>query len=291
MKVLIGCDVDPVMPAKLDGRTEEDIWRPLELVQELREMLADAMPPVTWLIRSDESVRHISGAFDSGFTARARMWNELLESGHELGWHMHILSRSNGGLALDHEPAWLDDAYAALARHYEVRATRTGWDYGSNFLFSELARLGVRVDFSALPGYHVWMPVGREQLVIDWVGAPKAAYRMSRDDYRKPGGTPLDLLEVPVSMFRNPPLGCAKRYVWRLRHGYLSPSGVRSKMRLITDPWDDLPETPNGIGVFYFHPDNLESDGIRQFAANVRRLRQDDVEFVTASTLLESYTS
>ena len=119
-----GLNVDDVVPGGQDGN-ELQVG---ELVQELREMLADAMPPVTWLIRSDESVLDATGDFASGFTSQERMWSELLEAGHELGWHMHILSRRDkGGLVLDREPSWLAAAYDALARHYEVRAPFTGW--------------------------------------------------------------------------------------------------------------------------------------------------------------------
>ena len=115
--------------------------------------MGHALPVITWLIRSDETVRFCTGSYSSGFTSRQKLWRSLANQGHELGWHMHNLSFdwSRGRFSFDPNPYWLSAAHDSLTEHYPVRATRVGWDYGSTELFNTLDRIGIRIDFSALP--------------------------------------------------------------------------------------------------------------------------------------------
>ena len=285
MKILIGCDVDPVLPAALTRPPEGDIWAPLDRVPVLMRALGSDLPPLTWLIRADETIRFSTGDFASGYRSREAMWNDLANRGHELGWHMHLLSRDAelGAFTFHPRPDWLGEAHAALAELIPLRATRTGWDYGSNFLFQELDRLGIEVDFSALPGNRVWCRYGR-RFEIDWLRCRNAPYRPARADYQRPGSDPLRLIEVPVAQFRNSAIGTFKRIVWRLLHGCLSPRGLQNKTRLLTDPWGELPAATSDVWAFHFHPEDLTEAGIRNLAANLERLRRiPGVEFVTAS--------
>lgn len=290
MKVLIGCDVDPVIPTDPARRFDGDIWSPLEAIPRLGAALGDALPPITWLIRADDSIRALTGDFATGYLSREPLWTGLRRAGHELGWHMHVLRWQPGqGLTLDPEPSWLAEAHASLARHFPVRATRTGWDYGSDFLLGELARLGVRLDFSALPGNRVWVDYGGERLLVDWIGTPERAYRPARGDYRRPGPEPLPLVELPVTQFRNPLLGRIKRCAWRLRNRCFTLAGLGNKTRLLTERWDRLPPRRAGAWVFYFHPEDLAGDGLGRAGENLARLRAlPGVEFVTASALAAS---
>jgi hypothetical protein len=293
VKILLGCDVDPALhPVPVEG-SAADIWAPLEQIPELVGRLGTDLPRITWLIRSDDSVRGASGDFASGYLARRDMWERLRADGHELGWHMHTLTWRNGrGLVLDPEPDWLEAAHEALARHFDVAATRTGWDYGSNFLFAALERLGVRIDFSALPGNRVWVEVGQQRLVVDWIGCPEGAYRPGSEDYRRTDGRPLDLVEVPVTQFPHTLGGRLKRLVWRMGHGCFRFAGLGNKTRLMTDPWGSLPARRSDVWVFYFHPEDLRGAGMGHFIENLVRLRTlSDVEFVTASEWLETFCS
>ncbi|MFL5582916.1 MAG: hypothetical protein ACJ8AO_21325, partial [Gemmatimonadaceae bacterium] len=174
MKVVLGCDVDAALPDALSAPIARDVWHAVDEVRPLVERMGDTMPPVTWLIRSDESVRFATGAYDSGYTTRAALWDRLRTAGHELGWHMHAWSHTSalGRFAFDPEPPWLGEAHAALARHAELRSTRTGWDYGSTFLLNGLRELGIRVDFSAMPRQAVWQRVGNDVVLTDWRRSP-----------------------------------------------------------------------------------------------------------------------
>ena len=296
MKVLIGCDVDPILPPRLSQPPQWDIWEPLSRISDLLTVMGENLPPITWLIRSDESVRFCTGDYASGFLTREKLWSDLVARGHELGWHMHLFTydRSYGAFLFDEHPQWLGAAHAALAAHYDVRATRTGWDYGSDFLFGELAKLGIEIDFSAIPGNRVWQRFGPSTVNVDWLRCPERPYRPSATDYQRPGDDSLPLVQVPIAQFRNSMPGQIKRYAWRLRNGCFTLRGLDRRTRLMTDRWDGLPDTDRDVWAFFFHPENLTPRGIQDFSRNVERLRaQSASEFVTASSLtrwLESRT-
>src|SRR5581483_5214152 len=92
MKIVIGCDVDPALPDPLTHPPAEDIWACLENIARLLDAAHGELPPVTWLIRSDESIRFCTGRFDSGYLVQERLWRSLSAARHELGWHFHLMS-------------------------------------------------------------------------------------------------------------------------------------------------------------------------------------------------------
>jgi hypothetical protein len=283
MKILIGCDVDPVLPPFLTHPPQNDVWPCLNEIDRLVKAAGSQLPPITWLIRSDETVRFATGEWDSGYVYKRSLWQSLLASGHELGWHMHLASFDprRGCFGFDSNPSWLPEAYGALATHYDVKATRTGWDYGSNVLIRRLNALHIAVDFSALPGHIVWPMIGHDQLVVDWSRCPTTPYHPSDDDYQRPGG--LDLLEIPITQFPNPWNGVIKRAVWRLRNGSLVFRGLRNRTKVMTERWQALPG-PGRVLAFYFHPEDLQGDGLDNLLHNLAMLRRvPAAEFVTAS--------
>lgn len=239
------------------------------------------------MIRADASIRFATGDYASGFRSRRRLWERLLGRGHELGWHMHLMSAPGGGaFRFDPEPTWLPEAVSALRAEGEVVATRTGWDYGSAALFRQLERLGIAIDLSALPGQWVRYPVGDSHAEVDWRRAPAAAYRPSAADHQRPGADSLALIELPVTAFRNGPLGRAKRLARLLSSGRF-PAGLGRKTRLLTEAWPELPE-PAPFWVFHFHPEDLGGPGVARAAANVEQLRSlPGAEFVTARAAWE----
>ena len=287
MKILLGCDVDPALPHQLTRPPTTDIWECLENIARLLDAAHGELPPVTWLIRSDESIRFSTDRFDSGYLVQEPLWQSLAAGGHELGWHFHLMSydAARGSFGFDADAAWLTAACDALRAHFEVRATRTGWDYGSTALFRRLDALGIAVDFSALPGHIGWQRAGDDRLCVDWSRSLDVPYHPAADDYQRPGN--LGLLEVPIAHFRNSPIDMMMRAAWRLWNGSLSFAGMRHKTRMLTQPWDGLPEPGGPAWAFYFHPSDLHPEGIACCLENINRLKGlREAEFVTASGML-----
>ncbi|MGA3212317.1 MAG: hypothetical protein ABSD20_13505 [Terriglobales bacterium] len=293
MKIVIGADVDPHLPAILDSRPTGDIWLTTDGISTLKALMGAELPPITWLIRADDSIRFATGSFASGYESRARLWLELMGSGHELGWHFHCMSMQSGVNCFDPDPAWFHEAHQNLSRHFDIRAVRVGWDFGSNRVFDLLEEAKVRVDFSALPGNLTWHRCGSVKLVVNWQGCPELPYYPSRQDYRKEGSRDARaILEIPITQFKNDSAGVIRRVCWRVAHGNFSMEGLGHKTRLMTQSWTSLPKLvePNAeCWAFYFHPEDLTAAGVQNFVENARRLRaMPGAEFVTASQALDA---
>jgi hypothetical protein len=290
MKILIGCDVDPVLPRVLRARPNGDVWRSLDGIPRLMERAGAGLPALTWLLRADASVRFCTGAYDSAYVARSAMWESLRSSGHELGWHIHAMSfdPARGRWRFDPSVPWLEEAHGTLVRHFPVFATRTGWDYADGNLLRRIARLGVRLDFSALPGARGWIEGTGDSIPVDWQVTSSAPYRPSGRDHRRPGLDALPILEVPITQFRARPVEIARRVVWRLLHGETSTLGLTSRTRLLTLKWKGIPKSDHGCMAFYFHPEDLLGAGMDTLLGNIERLRAlQGCEFVTARALAD----
>jgi hypothetical protein len=282
--VLIGADVDPRLPG-MRQRPSWDPWDPNDLIPNLETALGPDLPIVTWLIRADDTIRHVTGSFESGYTTKRAMWDRLQSHGHELGWHFHHWTYGDQADGFDPNPAWLTAAHGALSRFFHVSSTRTGWDYGNNETMRRLEALGIGLDFSAIPGHLVWWTIDGERIVVDWRRAPRVPYHPSARDYERPGSASLQLLEVPIASFRASAISMAKRAVWRTLHGVWSFKGLGATTRFLTQPWPSLPPSTDVLA-FFFHPEDLSADGIANFARNVALLRERfDPEFVTGREL------
>ena len=285
MIIVIGADVDPRLPG-MRRLPDWDPWDPLDRIPHLESALGADLPPITWLLRADDTIRHVTGAFDSGFMTRQEMWTRLQGRGHELGWHFHHWTYAGAAGGFDPNPSWLSDAHASLSRHFAIRATRTGWDYCNSITMRRLSELDVAIDFSSLPGQMVWWSIEGERILVDWKRAPGRPYRPAPADYQQPRNAREDELriwELPIATFRAPAATMAKRAVWRLLHGEVSFTGLSAKTLMITQPWPDLPK-PAGVLAFHFHPEELTPDGIAAFSQNLALLKDTfNPEFVTAS--------
>ena len=284
MLVVIGADVDPRLPG-MRRRPGWDPWDPLELIPKFEAALGADLPPITWLLRADDTIRHVTGAFDSCYLTRQDIWTRLRARGHELGWHFHHWTFGATAGGFDPNPPWLADAHAALSRHFAIRATRTGWDYCNSGTMRRLANLGITIDFSSLPGQLVWWSIDGERILVDW--HPRLPGRIGRaaTTFSSPAAVTTSFASgnSRLRRFGATPVTMAKRVVWRVAHGELSLAGVAKKTRMMTQPWPCAPYAADVLA-FHFHPEELTPEGIASFSRNVALLKRAfDPEFVTAS--------
>lgn len=286
MNVILCCDVDPVFPGALASPTGLGVWECLSHIRLLRRLMGRDLPRMTWFLRSDESIRFATGAFDSAYSCQRDLWQQLREEGHELGWHVHTMSFSeaSGIFEFDRKPAWLREAYETLRLDFPVRSARTGWDFGGTDLLNALEDLGVESDLSALPGNMIWQKIGSRWIFIDWHRAPAHPYFPARDDYQAESSVRRALLEIPVYQFRDRLSGRCKRYAWRVVHGRLSLRGIACKTRVVAQHWPTAPAPGPDVAAFFFHPYDLSGEGITRFRLNLEKIRSiPGVRFVTAS--------
>lgn len=203
--------------------------------------------------------------------------------------HLGSFDRQANCFVFEPEPVWLSDAHASLQVHYEVKATRTGWDFCSNTLMRALNDLGILLDFSALPGNVAWFNVGPDRLKVDWSRCPLEPYHPAGGDYQRKGE--LGILEVPITQFRQSVIGGVKRFLWRTSHGCPQLTGLRNKTQKLTDFWAALPDSATPIMAFYFHPEDVDrGQGLANLTRNLQLLRSmPDVEFATASSILDDF--
>jgi hypothetical protein len=226
--IVIGCDTDPDRESLLGPLPAGQLqWRGmLEGIPALKQSvaaIADAAgsaPRFTWLLRADEQVRAHHGSFAWALEGNRPLLDGLAASGDELGWHPHFwrfdASLNRWYQEID-DGAWqlamLRDANAALRRaDLAPTSVRMGWTYHTSDTMRTLEELGVRVDFSALPGLRTLRESRasknntRSENLYDWFDAPATTYRPSRDDHRRAErgtGTAGSILELPTFVARS----------------------------------------------------------------------------------------
>jgi hypothetical protein len=298
VSIVICCDTDPDRQGYLDGvppATDGLTWRGmLEGIPALKQSLAGVTdsrgrePVFTWLLRADEQVRQMQGSYAWVPRAHGAFLRTLEQSGDELGWHPHFWRREGERGAwfqetedLDWQVDMLERAHAELkaALPGPVRSVRMGWDYHNDRTYAALEDLGVSVELSALPGMRTFRgkPPRRSENLFDWHSTPRAPYRPSRADYRRPprpGEGASRLLEVPNWMSTSPLWGLVSglqlarksRQAWQLWQAVRRPTywiGVTARPALFAPLAAELGRMlrRGGTGplVFatYFHPDEV----------------------------------
>jgi hypothetical protein len=217
--VVISCDVDPDRERFLDGvppggLTWRGVTEGIPAVKSAVRGLTDTTgrePVFTWFLRADEQIRQLQGQYGWFARSHASLLRSLQESGDELGWHPHFWRRDaeNGTWFqevedLDWQVDMLHKAHSDLATCFPgaLKSVRMGWSYHNNGTYGALEGLGIAVDLSAIPGFRTLTtnPPARAENLFDWHSTPRAPYRPSQADYRRPaqgGERSHRLLEVP----------------------------------------------------------------------------------------------
>lgn len=234
LDVVIGCDCDPDRPGydgtRYDSRAplrwhgvRNGIPRAREIADEFVDDFGSPVR-ITWCVRSDAQMADIYGDFAWPYAEFADLWQELEAEGDEIAWHPHLWrwDEEDGCWYQEIEDEeWIRDClrggYEALCeRMGRVPTTsRMGWEFHNNVTMDEIRRLGITLDFSAIPGRFTPGAADRWGSSfnghVDWHDTPQEPYVPSALDYRRPadGETGSDLVELPMSVFRSRALALA----------------------------------------------------------------------------------
>lgn len=225
--VLVTCDVDPDR-AEFGGHpyTSRDLrWD--GLAKGIRGLIDAAERAgirdfrATWFVRADDQVEQVQGDPAWCFKEHEDLWKDLLASGHEIGWHLHLWRWQEGRWHHEHDDVeWITRMATRACRaiptwarsHGRADASlplRMGINHHSIETVSLAERLGIRFDCSPIPGI---VDPSR-----DWRGSPVRPYRPSREDFRKAAtSAEPGVLFIPASTYPLPfPAYLAKRLLGR----------------------------------------------------------------------------
>jgi hypothetical protein len=287
--VIIGCDTDPdragfletVQPGELSWRGMlEGIPRVKQLLHGLTDH-RDHEPVFTWLLRVDEQVKQMHGAYHWVLATHRDFLQSLENAGDELGWHPHFWRWDTEAgrwyqeiSDRDWQIAMLEKAHRAYLEILPGRAisVRMGWAYHTNRTFRTLDRLGVKVEFSALPGLRTLTarPEMRGENLFDWFITPRQPYYPSREDYRRPpreAEAALNILEVPSFTSRS--------WLWGLAGGLQLMRKMKSPAQL----WQALRRPTYAINLT--GRPRLFAPLARQLRRELRSLRRENLFFAT----------
>jgi len=217
--IVIGCDTDPDRPGYIDNISLEKLsWRGLsEGIPETKETVKnvkdadDRSPVFTWLIRADEQIKSIYGDYSWVLAEYKQFLTDLEASGDEIGWHPHFYRFNDDHEIwyqeldnIDWQCEMLESAFGSFNQVFPGRplSVRMGWVYHNNETMKKLDELGIKIDFSAVPGMRT---ISKKTMkfpynIYDWFITPKGFYHPSASDYRraaKKGENELSILEAP----------------------------------------------------------------------------------------------
>ncbi len=231
--VVIGCDCDPDRPqyggVRYDSRAplkwrgvREGILRAREIADGINDDFGN-QAKITWCVRSDLQMQEIYGDCAWPYAEFSDLWESLAERGDEIAWHPHLWrwSGEHGCWYQEIEDeGWMRDClyqgHEALSTHMgnPLTTSRMGWEFHNNITMRQVNDLGIKVDFSAVPGR--FTPGHRDKwgsifnCYVDWRDTPERPYMPSVSDYRretKAEERALGVTELPMSTFRSRLLG------------------------------------------------------------------------------------
>ena len=250
----VNFDVEPA-----GFQRDQTSWRGfrewVDLVDGIRRELADRTgrsPRFGWYFRMDPQIATVHG--DAAYAARrfTDLVEHLEEQGDVFGMHVHPLRWSDEQQLWVHDLAdhdWMahciQTAHAAYTDFFGIPPVR--FRGGGGFLDEELVevidRLGVRVDLTLEPGFQ-W-PAHQLRTEVDvspCVGssvdcstAPRAVYRPSVHDFRRPDATGgRRVVMVPLSASARMP---EKPAWWRVARALRHPRGRRARVVRPASRW------------------------------------------------------
>ena len=301
LHIIIGCDTDPDRQDFVDGASVERLsWRGMsEGIPILKGMVDDLIdsdgraPVFTWLLRVDEQIRMLHGEYGWILQNFRRLLLDLESTGDELGWHPHFYrldEKKKNWFQEINDVEWqtgmLHQAYDAYMKIFpdRARSVRMGWDYHNNATMRKLDELGVKIDFSAVPGLSTKATSSRKiHNVYDWYISPREPFFPSKTDYRRgvvEGEESLSILELPNFT--------SKSFIW----GIISGLQFMRKMNDITQLLKAIKHATYWINLT--GRPGLFSPIASQLRRDLRNAKQPDLFFATyfhADELLDNKSS
>ncbi len=325
--VVIGCDCDPDRPqyggTRYDTRTSlkwrgvrEGILRAREIADDIQDDFGNPLK-MTWCVRSDLQMKEIYGDCAWPYSEFVDLWESLAGRGDEIAWHPHLWrwSERYGCWYQEIEDGdWirncLQQGYAALSSRMGRApvTSRMGWEFHSDTTMQTIAELGIKVDFSAVPGR--FTPGAADHLgsvfncYVDWRNTPEQAYMPSAADYRRgpeANEVALRVIELPMSTFRSRVLdiaACLRRTARakggdKLRHLSIAAKANNASLkaymtihpyafsRLVSAKMSEAKRNGQAFLITAFHADDMLPVPGRintlhrwqHFAKNIKRLR------------------
>jgi len=259
VRIVLGCDCDPDRwmfgGSRLDQPHEPLVWRGLEEGFYTLVSMLDDLPfpvPVTWNVRCDEQVAFCHGHAGWSLDHHGKFWDAARRRGDEIAWHNHTWRWSNNRNSWCQETsdaAWIAEGFEIWGEAFRVGAgeaahtSHGGWFFQNGLTLAALARAGVRVDYSALPGrvQQGFGGVDGSDFAnhYDWSITPRTLYHPSAADYRRPaqkGEAALPILVASTYTFQSRLADAFQvaSYIVRRKSGGQNLARARSAMSIIT---------------------------------------------------------
>ena len=214
--IIIGCDVDPDRATFVPGVTDkvlswkgmtEGLLKTKDLTRAVRD--SDDRPPIySWCLRVDDQIHQYYDDYAWVLKEHRPLLNDLAASGDELSWHPHFWRFDPKRSAWYQETEDRDWQTSMLRTSFEAyrqqfpdcpQSARMGWNYHNTESMNTLAELGIKVDFSGVPGMRVDRSHSKIENIYDWFQAPNRPYFPSRRSHQVEAGLDesLPILEVP----------------------------------------------------------------------------------------------
>jgi hypothetical protein len=109
-------------------------------------------------------------------------------------------------------------------------SVRMGWDFHNNATLNKLANLGIKIDFSSLPGLRTKMPSrdARPYNIFDWINSPRTPYMPSKTDYRR--GVKEDERAMAITEL---PIFTSRSFLWGMVSGLQFARKMKDPTQLI----------------------------------------------------------
>ncbi len=173
---------------------------------------------ITWCVRADFQIKDIYGTAGWCLEEFSSLWKQLEYEEDEIGWHPHLSRWSKQFKRYYQEikdNVWIESCLEeGFNKFKELRgkspfSSRMGWVFHNNVTMKKLSSLGIKIDFSCIPGL-VKKQIVSKYLIdfADWVDAPIYPYHPSLKSYKnKERNKGLSIWEIPCMPLKS-------KFVW-----------------------------------------------------------------------------